>query len=54
MTIGTALAIVGSGTRSALLAMAMMLLIALFVTGRIKLFVGLVVSVLAGFGAFSE
>jgi O-antigen ligase len=52
MTIATLLAIIGSGTRSALIATATMLLIALFVTGRVKLFVSFLVFALAGFAAF--
>jgi O-antigen ligase len=52
MTIATFLAIIGSGTRSALLAMITMLLIALFVTGRIKLFAGFVAFALTGFAVF--
>jgi O-antigen ligase len=54
MTIATALAILGSGTRSALLAMIMMFLIALLVTRRIKLFVGSLISALASFMTFAN
>jgi O-antigen ligase len=54
MTIATLLAIIGSGTRSALLAMITMLLIAPLVTRHIKLLMGLLISALAGFAAFSN
>jgi O-antigen ligase len=52
MTIATLLAIIGSGTRSALLAMGIMLLIALLVTKRMKLFVSFLAFILAGLAAF--
>jgi hypothetical protein len=52
MTIATFLAIIGSGTRSALLAMVIMLLIAFFVTKRTKLLAGILGFALAGFAAF--
>ena len=54
MTIATFLAIIGSGTRSALLAAVTMLLIALLVTKHIKVLVGLLVSSLASFAIFSH
>jgi O-antigen ligase len=54
MTIATFLAIIGSGTRSALIATAAMLLIALCVTGRVKLLAGFLVFALAGFAAFPD
>ena len=54
MTMATSLAIIGSGTRSALLAMIIMLLISLFITRRIKMLAGIFGSALAGFAAFSN
>ncbi len=52
MTFMTVLALVGSGTRSALIAMAIMLCAALFITRRFKAFCGVIVLAVAGFAAF--
>src|SRR5262249_41163519 len=54
MTIATILAIIGSGTRSALLAMIITLLIATLLTKRIKLLIGTLLPALASFTTFSN